>query len=225
MLIFNCTKAAAEFFSKMRKGVKTGPIQPTPDEPLIGRVGCLDSAWLVHVVRVYRKPTVIAMHIETRYCMFFNGVRKGDSDAFINMLLERLINNMQRLGEAVSVMDDSTLNPMADTFLQSHRECHFYLRGDRRTQGNLNEAVWMYKYHLMEMGDIPQGGEHAAMLDTLLNHQLRKAYLGKDYIFPDEEMVVRWLGDYCRVSETMQSQVRQRFRYLRREAYDEQVMH
>ena len=54
MLIFNCTKAAAEFFTSTRKGKKISPISPTPKIELAKEPILHDHQrwhWMVHVTK------------------------------------------------------------------------------------------------------------------------------------------------------------------------------
>lgn len=77
MLIFNCTEAASNFFSRVSKGKKVTPIEKPPS-PVIedDELGELDEQWLVHVITVQRKHVLFVIHVRTRYCMIFAGAKK-----------------------------------------------------------------------------------------------------------------------------------------------------
>ncbi|GAA3529790.1 DUF6933 domain-containing protein [Zobellella aerophila] len=103
MLIFNCTKAAAQLFSCIRKGVNRSPVEAPPG-PLFaedhrrltnhhGQQPHL-SQWLVHAIKVQGQNCLIAMELNSRYCMTFTGLRKGDSETFVSLFIERLLKAM-----------------------------------------------------------------------------------------------------------------------------------
>ena len=69
MLIFNCTKAAADFFTTTRKGNKISPMSPTPkiglaEEPIIH-----DHQrwhWMVHIAKFGHKNVLLAIDTRAR---------------------------------------------------------------------------------------------------------------------------------------------------------------
>lgn len=65
MLVFNCTKAASDFFTVSRRGQKLTPIEGKPTESISEAGTALEpiSQWLVHVIKVQRKNVIVAMYI------------------------------------------------------------------------------------------------------------------------------------------------------------------
>ena len=101
MLVFNCTRAAAEFFTVTRKGAKISPVAPAPEKTIadslqVSTTGAaalaktVDSQvqdgkqwhWLVHAIKVKRKNVLILMDYESRFAMTFTGLKKGDDIPF-----------------------------------------------------------------------------------------------------------------------------------------------
>ncbi|MGV8920035.1 MAG: DUF6933 domain-containing protein [Pseudomonas sp.] len=92
MLIFNCTQDATDFFSRIQKGKKISPVQSPPSRDIADDALTLAAAggnpaelsqWLVHVAQAKRKNVIVAIHLDTRYCMFFCNVKKGDTEGFV----------------------------------------------------------------------------------------------------------------------------------------------
>ncbi|HAU1129612.1 TPA: hypothetical protein JBI08_04650, partial [Legionella pneumophila] len=79
MLIFNCTKAAADFFTSIRKGKKTSPMSPTPKVALTEEPILHDHQhwhWMIHVTKLGNRNVLLAMDTDSRFCMLFWGLRK-----------------------------------------------------------------------------------------------------------------------------------------------------
>lgn len=80
MLVFNCSEAASDFFSRVHKGKKITPVQRPPsttfDDDQAGDSTSAPSQWLVHAITVQRKHVLLAIHLQTRYCMIFADMKK-----------------------------------------------------------------------------------------------------------------------------------------------------
>ncbi len=220
MLIFNCTKAAADFFTVTRKGVKQSPLQPkppipinqpnTPEQPL--------SSWLVHVIKVQRKNIVIAMHIEHRYAMVFCGLKKGDWQGFTTQLIERLFNNMQFFGEAFDLCDEVSFHAMLDRFISDHDQPYFCQRGDPSTQSHLNDVVWHFENKAHQSGTLPVGRQEG-FFDKFVNHLIRTAKHRPKHFFPDQEMFTEWISRYSEHND-IQHVIGDAFKHLRRHGFE-----
>lgn len=115
MLVFNCTKAACEFFTVTRKGQKQTPVVAPPSklfnedsEHLLDKKGNKPELmqWFIHAIKVKRKHVLVAMELNSRYSMLFADLKKGDVQGFIGIFHERLLNNMQWYGESIDVFDE-----------------------------------------------------------------------------------------------------------------------
>lgn len=109
MLIFNCTKAAAEFFTITRKGKKTSPLSPTP------KIGLMEENvlhndqrwhWMIHATKVKGKNVLLAMDADTRFNMVFWGIRKGGVEAFLEQFHQRLAMHIFGLSNIGGLDDD-----------------------------------------------------------------------------------------------------------------------
>ena len=217
MLVFNCTKAAAEFFTVTRQGKKQSPLEPSPNPEIVDTQydNHPVSSWLVHCIKVQRKNVLIAMHVSTRYAMVFTGLKKGDWERFFNQWLERLFNNMQWFGETFEMCDEVSFSQMLNHFLRLHPKSHFCLRGDRSVQSHLNDVAWHFDYRAYQIGSLPDGQEQCASFDEWINSMMRSTKAHKDYFHPDEEMFLDWMNLYGELDESEMPLIRQYFHSLR----------
>ncbi len=224
MLVFNCTKAAADFFTVKRNGKKVSPLET----PLTDSVSGSDpvsafspqppiSAWLVHAINIQRKKVLIAMHVETRYSMVFVGIQKGDWAEFTNQLLERLFNNMQFFGEEFELCDEESFEEMFNEFIKLHPKPIFCQRGDRSVQSHINDVAWQFEDRVYQVGSLPDGHEESASFDEWINGLIRSTKQKKEHFHPDEEMFIDWMQTYCELGDNEDKLIRQLFGSLRRQ--------
>ncbi|RLV57890.1 hypothetical protein D5018_20110 [Parashewanella curva] len=92
MLAFNCTKAAADFFTIVRKGQQYTLIQQSPNNSIAEDIQQTDTLsgknnfhwhWVLHCVSIKRKKYLLAMDYLSRYCLAFPAPKKGDDSAFL----------------------------------------------------------------------------------------------------------------------------------------------
>ncbi|GAD31329.1 DUF6933 domain-containing protein [Photobacterium leiognathi] len=227
MLVFNCTKAAADFFTVKRNGKKVSPLEAPPTDSISNSepVDAFStqppmSAWLVHAVNVQRKKVLIAMHVETRYSMVFVGIQKGDWFEFTNQLLERLFNNMQFFGEEFEMCDEESFEEMFNEFIKLHPKPYFCQRGDRSVQSHINDVAWQFENRVYQAGSLPEGHEQSASFDEWINSLIRSTKQKNDHFHPDEEMFIDWMQTYSKLGDNEDKLIRQLFSSLRR-----QMMH
>lgn len=227
MLVFNCTKAAADFFTVKRNGKKVSPLEAPPTDSISNSepVDAFStqppmSAWLVHAVNVQRKKVLIAMHVETRYSMVFVGIQKGDWFEFTNQLLERLFNNMQFFGEEFEMCDEESFEEMFNEFIKLHPKPYFCQRGDRSVQSHINDVAWQFENRVYQAGSLPEGHEQSASFDEWINNLIRSTKQKNVHFHPDEEMFIDWMQTYSKLGDNEDKLIRQLFSSLRR-----QMMH
>ncbi|MBT2296338.1 DUF6933 domain-containing protein [Pseudomonas fluorescens] len=215
MLIFNCTEAASKFFSRVHKGKKITPVEappennPTDDLP--------SEQWLVHAVTLQRKHVLFVLHFETRYCMVFSAADKADLQGFIHKFMRRWIDGVMQHAARTGVLEQIDFTSTFERLQAGESQYHFYRRGDRSVQGHLNEIVWMFTEQTMEMG-LPADEIAANQCDRWLNGMLKGLKGQKDYIVPNEEMLMHWFKHYCGVSDTDVASARGRYKALMRES-------
>ncbi|VVO38764.1 DUF6933 domain-containing protein [Pseudomonas fluorescens] len=225
MLVFNCTEAASGFFSRVHKGKTITPVQRPPSTPIDDDQAddstSAPSQWLVHAITVQRKHVLLAIHLQTRYCMIFADMKKADVDGFVQAFAQRWMNNMLNHALHRGVLEWVEYPSMLERFTELNREFSFYRRSDRSAQGHLNEIVWMFKGDVADAGCLPPDEAAASRYDTRTNHCLRSRRL-KDYFYPDEEMLIHWLQKFCGVSEVSAQEAGELSRQLNRERSDQE---
>lgn len=225
MLIFNCSKAASDFFTVTRKGEKISPIEPSPCKLMEDDVDYVKeddgstpkelSEWLVHVIRVQRKSIVFAIEKNTRYVMTFIDLKKGEYQRFITDFIERIANMVQYFGEDLMIMDNTTFEPMLNRFQHANSEYRFFSRSDRSMQSHINEVAWFFKDTAKNAGCLPDT-DQVMCFDADMNSML-KQYKGlKDMIYPANQMLFHWLRSYCDYDEKQIEDVSERIRELKR---------
>ena len=220
MLIFNCSKAAADFFTVTRQKKKQSPLVAAPTETTDerGTPQAPTSQWLVHAIKINRKHVLVVMHVHTRYAMVFSGIKKGDWIEFLNRMVERLFNNMQFFGEEFALCDDESFNNMLARFIAFHGKPCFCQRGDRSVQSHINDVAWHFENRVYEEGCLPNNQQQAASFDAWMNNYLRKTKQQSDYFYPDEEMFIDWISTYGDLHPSEQERLHSYFTSLRRKS-------
>ncbi|MEG0278496.1 MAG: hypothetical protein RR510_16530 [Morganella sp. (in: enterobacteria)] len=218
MLVFNCTKAAAEFFTVTRHGKKHSPLQAPQTDTMddYGTETQPISQWLVHAIKVKRKHILIAMHVHTRYAMVFCDLKKADKSTFLTLFMERLFNGMLFFAEEFALCDESKFRQIFAEFDEYHRDIYFCLRGDRSVQGHINDVAWQFENAVNDAGCLPDNYAESASFDEWQNASLRSARQSKDYFFPDETMFTRWFARYSGRGNSDEAVILRSFDALRR---------
>lgn len=226
MLIFNCTEAASNFFSRVSKGKKITPVEKPPS-PVIedDEVGEFVEQWLVHAITVQRKHVLFVIHVRTRYCMIFAGAKKADVEGFIRRFSERWIEGLMRHAGQHDLLGWVDDEPMMERFQKSCREYVFYKRGHRGAQKHINEISWFFEDAAADRGGLPPDEFSAGRFDGVMNDIPRSSKGHKDYYYPDEEMTIHWLRVYGGLDDSAAEAARERRMEVKREiwAFEQQL--
>jgi hypothetical protein len=209
MLIFNCSKSAAEFFARTRNNLKTSPLE-IPENRKIeddekkfsfpdGEQSSLYQ-WQVHAIKADRKNCLVVMDIETRYSITLANLTKGDAEGFVKNFIDRLLTNMLRQGKELGIMQEQDFAPMLKEFTDQHPGFRFFQRSDRSVQSHINDVVWHFRNQIEDYG-FPTSQSEAAIFDRFANELLRKTKGSNDYFTPSEEMILKWLTNYFGATE------------------------
>ena len=200
MLIFNCSQAFTEFIEPKKAGpaplVGEAPSpHPSEDLPFLidadGQPPRDVQQWLVHLVRIRRKPCVVVMDIDTRYAMVFSHLKKGDPEGYLNAFTTRFVNEMVLAASEIGMLGD--FEAMLTRFLERHQRFQFVRRMERSTQAHLKEAVWTFEYCCSEAGRVLETHEECTLVDARINQTLRTTKDRKGYFLANEEMLCAWL--------------------------------
>lgn len=207
MLILNCTKAAADFFSTTKKGKKTSPFEPTPKQSINESMSQSttdtqttvstppQSHWLVHAIKAKGKNVLIAMHRQTRFSITLSNIKKGDDSAFLTHLEQHLTVHVHQQMAAVDT-DSQVINNSLARYFQQHTSRALYLRGDRSVQAHINDVAWHFKCWVDDLDNMPKGADLINQ-DAFVNQLLRKRLAEKDYFYPQREFLRSWLKHYA----------------------------
>ena len=211
MLSFNCSKAAIEFFSTTKKGVKTSPIQSAPHKTIAesistesistenNKVESISWQWLVHVIKVKRKNIVIVMDYQSRFSITLSGLKKGDEREFLNLFEHHLKCHVMELIPQVC-FDEKMIDSSIEHYFAAHEQSFFYQRSDRSVQAHINDVAWHFDSHVHREGEIPVEVELIGF-DCFMNQMFRKKKGDKDYFQPQDEFLKNWLIDYAQIDE------------------------
>ena len=207
MLVFNCTKAAADFFSTTKKGEKISPIEPAPHKTIAESIAINNTSadtelqwhWLVHAKKIKRKNVLIVMDYQSRFSITLTGLKKGDELAFLNLLEHHLIVHIH---ETMALVTDSpqVIADSLENYTHQHHSCAFYQRGDRSVQSHVNDVLWHFEHSVEEVGKVLQDVELIGF-DSYINRILRNRKGEKDYYYPQHKFLRAWLSNYGECSE------------------------
>ena len=170
MLIFNCTEAASNFFSRIHKGKKITPVEKPPSS-VIEDDEKDDSSeqWLVHAVTVQRKHVLFVIHIPTRYCMIFADAKKADAEGFVQRFTDRWIDGLMRHAGQYDVLQWVADEPMIERFQESCSQFRLYRRSHRSAQKHIDEIAWIFQSFAAEWGSLPANEISACLFDGDMN--------------------------------------------------------
>lgn len=198
MLIFNCTKASAEFFTSTKKGKKQSAISSTnenitdePDEQPHWQ-------WLVHAIKEKDKNILIVMDYQSRFSITLPNLKKGDGTYFVNNFEQQLITHANQMMAAINT-DLQTIKLSLEHYHQKHNSHIFFQRGDRSIQAHINDVAWHFCDWIYEEGAIPTGN-NLINFDYFANQMLRKRKGDKDYFIPQHQFLSAWLKNYAKYS-------------------------
>lgn len=231
MLVFNCTQAACDFFTRKVKGSTVTPVQPAPSRQwqsdvfndADARPLSLDQ-WQVHCVTRKRKPVLLAMHMTTRYAMVFADIKRGDLDGFLRQFLERLLNQMMTLGIMLGLLSKAEQAEVVERFMQSHDVFQIFARSDRSVQAHINQVLFHFDQLLEGARALPAGTHEAAGFDAQANRMIRK--IGPKeigYFCPDEAMLSYWWERVGHLDRASSQEAQLRFKLLKRDQPDSQA--
>ena len=200
MIVFNCSQAFAEFIEPKKAGpapLVCEPPSPHPSEDgphlidVDGEPARYVQQWLVHFVRIQRKPCAVVMDIETRYAMVFPHLKKADPEGFLNAFSTRLMNEMVRAASSVDMIAD--FEAMFVRFIELNQRFLFIRRMEHSTLAHLKDVVWHFEHDCLENGRVPETHEDCAETDDRINQTPRRTKDRRGGFFADEEMLCGWL--------------------------------
>ncbi|OBT17021.1 hypothetical protein A9264_09850 [Vibrio sp. UCD-FRSSP16_10] len=204
MLVFNCTKAAVEFFTVKRQGKKISDLEPAPHKTILESIETAtfpDSVntdknnnfqwhWVLHCVSIKRKKYLMAMDYQSRFCITVLAGKKGDIDQFLNTFEPMLKTCFHTLANNSGV-DTVEIDNCIDHYNKEVINCAFHPRSDRSVQTHLNDVHWHLEHHCYEDGMLLDDNDLLGF--NLFSGQFpRTSKYKKEYFYPNEELVSQW---------------------------------
>ncbi|WP_019616764.1 DUF6933 domain-containing protein [Psychromonas ossibalaenae] len=207
MLIFNCSKTAADFFTSTRNKVKRTPIEPAPHKTIAESIASpilpedipesveemAIQHWLVHCITVKRKKVLIVMNYLSRYCLVFYAGKKGDEIEFLNTFELHLKVNFRYLCAEAGISNTFVEQAIAHYNNQTFT-CAFHQRSDRSVQAHIKDAAWHIERWIYE-GGLVFDKETCLQFDIYMGKTLRKRKADKDYFYPVELFMENWFKE------------------------------
>ncbi|MCJ8269796.1 MAG: hypothetical protein MJK04_10385 [Psychrosphaera sp.] len=221
MLVFNCTKAAVDFFTVIKKGVKVTNVEPAPHKTIAQSLevwheeetGTQPWHWIVHVVKRNRKNVLVVMDYHSRFALTFTEFKKGQAKAFVDLFLIHVRTHaaqmMTKTASKPQLVEDSFAR-----YSEQHRDCIFHPRSDRSVQSHINDVVWAYELWVERAGYVLNGVELIEFADNV-NGTPRKRKTDKDYIFPYKVFLHYWLTQFATQSDIQADERVEALRALR----------
>ncbi|MGF1687808.1 hypothetical protein L4C36_14135 [Photobacterium japonica] len=204
MLVFNCTKAAADFFTVTRKGEKVSALEPAPHKTIAESVqnpifpddvdttesGGFQWQWVIHCVSIKRKKYLMVMDYHSRFCVTLLAGKKGDINAFLNTFEPMLKACLHSLADEGGINNTEILS-LINHYDREINGCAFHPRSDRSVQAHINDVHWHLERHCYEDGMLLEDVDLLGF--NLFSGQFpRKSKDRNAYFFPNEELVTRW---------------------------------
>ncbi|ANO34814.1 hypothetical protein A6E01_16620 [Vibrio breoganii] len=204
MLVFNCTKAAVEFFTVTRQGKKVSPLEPAPHKTIAESIetpafpngvdtdtnGGFQWQWVLHCVSIKRKKYLLAMDYQSRFCITVLAGKKGDIYQFLNTfepMLKACFHSLANENGADTVEVECCI----DHYDREVNDCAFHPRSDRSVQAHLNDVHWHLERHCYEDGMLLEDVDLLGF--NLFSGQFpRNSKHKKGHFFPNEEFVNQW---------------------------------
>ena len=221
MLIFNCTKAAQDFFTVIRKGEKQTIVEMPPctdmsedRNHLIGANGKPPQIqqWLLHAITIERKHCLVAMEMDTRFSVTITSLKKADADSFLQSFKILLSMQVMEFGQESGILDMTDAAIMVRNTLGHFEDIHLFRRSDRSAQAQLNKITGDLRYYAEDDPLLLTDEEMLLNFNYRCNNMIRssKPRPNKNYIKPNEEMLLVWQQLYQGATPKQLAETRQR---------------
>ncbi|MDO6527861.1 DUF6933 domain-containing protein [Motilimonas sp. 1_MG-2023] len=204
MLVFNCTKAAAEFFTVTRQGKKVSSLETAPHKTIAESIeqvvfpegvdankkGGFQWHWVLHCVSIKRKKYLMAMDYKTRACIAVLAGKKGDIYQFLNAFDPMLKAYFHSLAHEHGV-DTGEIESCIAHYDREVNDCAFHPRGDRSVQAHINDVYWHLERHCYEDGMLLEDLDLLGF-NIFASQFSRNSKYKKGFFTPNEEFVREW---------------------------------
>lgn len=208
MLIFNCTKAAAEHFSVVINGIKLSCLEPAPhstiEESVLFPVFPDDVdprindgfqwQWVVDCISIKKNKYMLVMDYASRYCVIFPAEAKGNEMGFLDAFENQLKANFRYWADTHQM----TVERGSDYIQGYDMQCQtswFHQRGDRSVQAHLKEVKWHLESVCAKEGAITKPLD-CVYFSVTASGIPRTCKGEKNYFFAHERFFSFWLANF-----------------------------
>ena len=204
MLVFNCTKAAVDFFTVTRKGEKVSDLEPAPHKSIAESIetpvfsndveadqyGGFQWQWVLHCVSIKRKKYLMVMDYQSRFCITLLAGKKGDIYQFLNTFEPMLKTCFHTLANE-SGIDTIEIEHCIDHYDREVNSCAFHPRSDRSVQAHLNDVFWHLERHSYEDGMLLEDVDLIGF-NLFAGQFPRNSKHKKSHFFSNQEFLSQW---------------------------------
>lgn len=204
MFVFNCTKAAADFFTVTHQGKKVSSLEPAPHKTIAESIetpifpsdveadqnGGFQWQWVIHCVSIKRKKYLMVMDYHSRFCITLLAGKKGDIYSFLNTFDPMLKACFHCLAEQKGI-DAVEIEQCLDHYDKEVNDCAFHPRSDRSVQVHLNDVHWHLERHCYEDGMLLEDVDLLGF-NLFAGQFPRNSKHKKSHFFPNDEFVRQW---------------------------------
>lgn len=208
MMLFNLTKAATEHLFPESVAKQQGDIiQQRRGENIVlyerdsEKKDTVDFVFHLHAIKVKRFYCIVAIEKETRWVHIIHHIKKGDVREFTRRFHERLVNGVANMIMHVKPNSRALLEMTVGNYAAANQEMLFVHKSDKSCNTHISQIVWIYRDVIDEHG-FPGNELDAMYFDMEQNAFIRKTKQSKDYFYPAEAMLEKFLRSYTAMTET-----------------------
>lgn len=221
MLIFNCTKATEEFFTVTQGGEKQTIIETPASKEMDENVALLQYKdgspaqpfqWVLHTVSIRQRNCLVALEVNTCFCVIVAGLEKADSESFLDSFRAFLSIQVLDYGIENQVWQQAdTKNFIANT-VEHFAEFRFFQRMDHKLHKLMNEIVRHFQERARYGAELLDDSELLVDFCRVVNRTPREHQTLSDQksIVPIREMLLYWQQQYCGISSEQALVTRQK---------------
>jgi len=207
MLVFNCTKAAANFLSSRKSQNLTPLIQAVPEFDIehIGSSEQPISQWLVQHTKELDQDILYVCHVQHRFTMVFTEVEKGNWLSFMQCFWERLVNHIAWFVDEMPFDIKSTPQDWMDNIRIVHspngERATFCQRYSPSVNASVSRFRSSFETALYEIACFPDN-EEAAGFEFNENARIHFSGSRNGMFYPAHELFCEFLETYMGVNKS-----------------------
>ena len=206
MIVFNCTKSAANYlFPKRLKGIEPTlhEIRPVPDFDIDykGKKNSPVSQWMVTHRNLRGDNVLYVCHVNHRYVISLTGINKGDVETFLFIVHGRLMAQFACWAEQMPFSISLGINQWMENYFEVHQGIYFCQRWDPSIQASINRVSNELETDFEIFGRLPENQEEGTFFDIEKNLRYERPSKIKRNIIPTNELFCDFLTHYMGIQK------------------------